>query len=121
MTMGAAYCGTRLRRSCFRLPSHCTLPRHLRMEVCSCVFTKSRRASSTAAFLVAAPLRRIACRIKSSSISILVRTTCASRCVNISHSCVLFNGEPLHLPGQVDREDNRGCPVHSDSISTRQI
>src|ERR1035438_2611554 len=106
MTMGAAYCGTRLRRSLLYLPSHCTLPCHLRIEVCSCIFTRSRRASSTAAFFVAAPLRRIARRIKSSSISILVRTSRNPLCVNISHFCVLFNGESVHLPGQTDLEDN---------------
>jgi hypothetical protein len=52
-------------------PSQITLPRSRRMEPCACVFPISRKPASTAAFLVWAPLHRIASRINLSSVSIL--------------------------------------------------
>src|SRR5271157_1944902 len=91
MTMRRAYSEIRPRRDWSRLPTHSTLPRSRRMEVCACVSSNKRRAFSTVAFLLAAPLRRIAWRIRRSSISMFVRTMYSSRCVNISHFCVWFN------------------------------
>src|SRR6266851_1993984 len=67
------YSVLRPRRDSSRFPSHFTLPRNRRIPACERVWMSRRSAVSTVAFFVSAPPSRMACRIKVSSMSILVR------------------------------------------------
>jgi hypothetical protein len=67
------YFATRSRRDEFRSPCQATFPRKRRIVACPFVRINRRNPSSTTARFVRAPLLRMACRIKRSSISIFVR------------------------------------------------
>src|ERR1700688_3505365 len=82
------YSASRVRRDFWRSPFQRILPGSRRMVACPRVRISRRNPSSTAARFVRDRLLLIACRIRRSSISMLVRIPLTLSCVRISHSCV---------------------------------